>query len=250
MDPFIEDQRWRDFHTTFTTMIREFLIPRVRPRYVIDVEEYVYPSKDSDSYKLIEPDVSIVDRGIRDAPIATDAGSTTLTMEPDVYTLPLPSRIRQPYLNICDKESRKVVTVIELLLPWNKTGGIGQNAYLNKRFNIFATPANLVELDLLRVGERLPTVEPLQSGDYYAFVCRRARIPKVDVYSWTLRQPMPRIPVPLDEDDPDVPLDLQTVFDSTYDRAGYDYRLDYSRRLVPSLDDASTRWLQEQLIKK
>ncbi len=42
MDPFIEGQRWRDFHTTFITVIREMLTPRVRPRSVVEVEEYVY----------------------------------------------------------------------------------------------------------------------------------------------------------------------------------------------------------------
>ncbi len=35
MDPFIEGQAWQDFHTTFITVLREQLIPQVRPRYVV-----------------------------------------------------------------------------------------------------------------------------------------------------------------------------------------------------------------------
>ena len=34
-----------------------------------------------------------------------------------------------------------------------------------------------------------------------------------------------RSPIPLTDGDPDVSLDLQTVFTTTYDRAGYDYAL-------------------------
>ena len=55
-----------------------------------------------------------------------------------------------------------MVTVIELLSPWNKTPEAGLAEYLAKRTNVLYSTANLVELDLLRGGERLPTVDPLQ----------------------------------------------------------------------------------------
>jgi hypothetical protein len=37
MDPFIEGQRWQDFHATLITIVREMLMPQVRPRYVVEV---------------------------------------------------------------------------------------------------------------------------------------------------------------------------------------------------------------------
>ncbi|NUQ64118.1 MAG: DUF4058 family protein [Pirellulales bacterium] len=37
--------------------------------------------------------------------------------------------------------------------------------------------------------------------------------------AWTLRDQLPAIPIPLAQDDPDAPLDLQTAFTTTYDRA-------------------------------
>ena len=212
MDPFIEGQRWRDFHTTFITVIREMLTPRVRPRYVVEVEEYVYLARaEEDPDRLIEPD---------------------------------PARFRQSHLTIRTRQSQNVVTVIELLSPWNKTAGEGRLEYLVKRSNIFCTPANLVEIDLLRGGQRLPTREPLAPADYYAFVCRKEQLPKVDVYGWTLQQPLPSIPIPLAGDDPDVVLDLQAALTTTYDRAGYDYALDYRRAVEPALETSTDAWVR------
>ena len=65
---------------------------------------------------------------------------------------------------------------------------------------------------MLRGGERLPTIDPLQDGDFYAFVCRPRLRPELDVYAWTLRDPLPTLPIPLAQGDPDVPLDLQAAF--------------------------------------
>lgn len=52
-----------------------------------------------------------------------------------------------------------------------------------------------------------------------AFVCRKEGLPQVEVYAWTLRRPLPAIPIPLADGDPDVPLDLQAAFTTAYDRA-------------------------------
>jgi hypothetical protein len=53
--------------------------------------------------------------------------------------------------------------------------------------------------------------------------------------------------VPLLGDDPDVSLDLQVAFEAAYDRAGYDYSLDYRRPVEPPLSDADAAWVQEVL---
>src|SRR5207244_2356124 len=100
---------------------------------------------------------------------------------------------------------------------------------LEKRDELLQSSSHLVELDLLRGGERLPTVEPLPAGDHYAFVSRAPARPKVAVYAWPLRHPLPAIPIPLAGGDPDAFLDLQAAFTSAYDRALYSYSLDYRR---------------------
>jgi hypothetical protein len=248
MDPFLEGQRWRDFHTTFVTVIREMLTPQVRPRYVVEVEEYVYLAReDEDPERLIEPDVALVEVG--EGPLAGLRSPSAIgsPVAPVIHTVPVPKRYRQAFLTIRNRQLQNVVTVIELLSPWNKTPGEGRNEYLVKRSNVFYTPAHLVELDLLRGGQRLPTREPLEAGDFYAFVCRKERSPQVEVYVWTLRDPLPIIPIPLAGDDPDVPLDLQGAFTTTYDRAGYDYAVDYRRPIEPPLDPSGADWVRSIL---
>lgn len=248
MDPFIEGQRWRDFHTSFITVIREMLTPQVRPRYVVEVEEYVYLAREEkDPDRLIEPDLSVVDTGLEPVTGTSGPARFACSITPVLHTVPLPQRYRQTFLTIRDRQWQNVVTVIELLSPWNKAAGEGRNEYLVKRSNIFYTPAHLVELDLLRGGQRLPTREPLEPADFYACVCRKERLPQVEVYAWTLRQPLPTVPVPLAEEDPDVPLDLQAAFTTAYDRAGYDYALDYHRPVDPPLGPSQADWVRSIL---
>ncbi|MGO8746646.1 MAG: DUF4058 family protein [Thermoguttaceae bacterium] len=248
MDPFIEGQRWKGFHTWFITVLGQMLILKVRPRYTVEVEEYVYLARgNEDPDRLLEPDLAVAETGSGAAIRSQGPAGTAAVIQPVVHTVPVPKRFRQAFLSIRNRQSQNVVTVIELLSPWNKTAGEGRNEYLVKRSNVFYTPAHLVELDLLRGGERLPTREPLQSADFFAFVCRKERLPKAEVYAWKLRQPLPTIPVPLADDDPDVPLDLQAAFTTTYDRAGYDYALDYHLPIEPPIDPATADWVRSVL---
>ena len=144
-------------------------------------------------------------------------------------------QLRQPYLVIRTRRGETVVAVIELLSPWNKKKDSGVAEYLAKRANVLKSSASLVELDLLRGGQRLPTTRPLQGGDYYAFITRPASRPQVDVYGWRLQDPLPTIPIPLAENDTEVHIDLQAAFTTTYDRAGYAYSLHYDSSHQPRL---------------
>jgi len=240
MDPFIEQQCWEGFHTRFVTALGDALVPKVRPRFVVDVETYVYLTDESGQTEVaIAPDVHVADT---EQWQPREEAATTVVPRPSVLTLPAQVRIRQHYLTIEDRRNRQVVTVIEMLSPWNKAAGDGQKEYLNKRQNVLAALGNVVEIDLLRRGTRLPTVEPLPKADYYAFICRKARLPKVEVYDWTLRNPLPKIPIPLADGDSDTVLNLQSVFGETYDRAGYDYAIDYTQDVQPPLTENDAAW--------
>lgn len=69
-----------------------------------------------------------------------------------------------------------------------------------------------------------------------------------EVYAWPPDRSLPTIPIPLTDGDPDVSLDLQTVFTTTYDRAGYDYALHYDRSVAPPLNESQLVWSQQRLI--
>jgi hypothetical protein len=135
-----------------------------------------------------------------------------------------------------------------VLSPLNKRrGSAGRWKYLRKRAAVLESAAHLVELDLLRRGARLPTREPLPPGDYYAFVSREQLRPMVAVYAWPLPHSLPPIPVPLAGNDSEATLDLQAVFSTVYDRAGYDYSLNYRRPVEPPLSETDAVWVQEQV---
>jgi hypothetical protein len=246
MDPFIESQKWADFHTRFITLLSELLMPRVRPKYFVDVEERVYVERDPDDPVMaIRPDAMVVD--VTREEHAAYATAATATAPVDCV-IPMPEETHEVYLTIRRKDLRTIVTVIELLSPANKRPGAdGFGQYLEKRLHVLASFSNLVELDLLRGGRRMPIVGKLPAGDFVATVARLRRRPHAEAYVWSLKQRLPFIPIPLADPDPDVPLDLQEVFQLVYDRAGYDYSLDYHEPPDPPLDPARAAWVQQVL---
>ena len=248
MDPFIESDEWEDFHANIISGIQAALIPSLRPDYLVRSERRVYVEHPFDDPQLIRPDLTVVRPAGRRSPRRGSSESATAVLEPVECTLPGPIEVREKYLVIRKLHSAEVVTVIEVLSPSNKrSGGEGRDEYLAKRDEVLQSRTNLVELDLLRGGARLPTVEPLPVGDYYAFVCRVGRRLHADVYAWPLPHRLPPIPIPLSPGDREASLDLQAVFDSVYDRAGYDYSLDYRQPIQPSLDKANAKWVREIL---
>jgi hypothetical protein len=250
MDPFIEGQVWRDFHTELITSVRAALMPVVIPRYVVRVEEYVYLTFLGEQHgNRIGPDTFLAERGGPSIP--TDrarATTSSVTLEPITLTLPRFQEETQVYLTIRDRESQDVVTVIEILSPTNKnSSNDGHRQYLEKRAKVIRSPAHLVEIDLLRGGERLPTVEALPPADFYAFISRKPRRPSVDVFTWSLRDVLPNLPVPLANDETDAVLNLQEALTVAYDRAYYSYSLNYTAPAEPPLNDDDNAWAREIL---
>ena len=164
------------------------------------------------------------------------------------HLVPMPDEQREAYLVVRDRETMEVVTVIETLSPANKRpGSRGRSEYLSKREMVFQSSTHLVELDLLRGGDRLPMTDRLPPGDYYAIVSREERRPRAEVYAWPLLHALPTIPIPLKRGDADVSLELQTVFTTVYDRARYHLSVDYSAELDPPLDETVHQWLRERI---
>jgi hypothetical protein len=245
IDPYIESQRWSGFHVTAIGVLLEMLVPMVRPRYVVDPEERIYLHFE-DETRVVRPDLFVADKP--NAPARPETATATALAEPITITLPIPEEHRERRLAIRNREDHTLVTVIELLSPSNKrAGSLDQASYLEKRNDVLKAGASLVELDLLRGGERMPSDEPLPPADYYAIVCRAKEFPRASAFAWTLRQSLPTIHIPLAEGDPDVHLDLQTVYSTVYDRAGYDYSLDYAVAVEPPLTEEDRSWADEIL---
>src|SRR5262245_33283918 len=98
---------------------------------------------------------------------------------PEQYDAYLGARVnpdspRETFIEILHKPDRNLVTVLELLSPANREQP-GRTEYLAKRRAILYQMVNLVELDLLRAGRRIPSQVPLPPGDYYYLVARADR---------------------------------------------------------------------------
>jgi hypothetical protein len=246
MDPYIEGQEGDDFHTRLLTQLADLLTPRLLPRYVARLERRVYLEHAPEGPpRGARPDlVVIADRtrhGTREAGAAAAVIKAPLTV-----TLPLPEEAQEVYLEIRRPETGQLITVVELLSPSNKRrGSDGHRAYLEKREAVLRSAVHLVEIDLLRGGERLPVLEELPAADYFAIVSRADRRPYAGLWPVRLRERLPEIPIPLAGEDPDAPLDLQAALDAVYDRAGYAYSLRYDREPEPSLNDEDAAWAAE-----
>ena len=89
-----------------------------------------------------------------------------------------------------------------------------------------------------------PGMDPfLEAQTWPDFHVRQA-----EIYPWRLRDPMPAIPIPLKREDGEVTLNLQEVFDTVYERAGYDYSIHYDRLADLRFEEADQRWAKELLL--
>jgi hypothetical protein len=107
--------------------------------------------------------------------------------------------------------------------------------------------ANLVEIDLLRGGDRMPMLDPLPASPYYVLVSRQEQAPLCRVWRADFDQPLPSAPIPLTRPDPDLTVALQPLVDLIYERSRYAQDIDYSRPLTPPLATTEASWLRARL---
>jgi len=247
MDPFLEDPiEWPDFHSSFINELRTHLAPAVSSNFVVRIEERVYITHqfDDPGFSYLIPDV-VVTRGQLE-PAPSHPGFLRIK-QPVMFEELYEEEIHDTYIEIRDKRSRQVVTAIELLSPANKVkNSRGREQLIEKRKSLHRAGVHYLEIDLLRAGERKQ--EAVGRSDYLVL-----SLPGDGArwYVWYIdvRDPLPTIGVPLTPEYADVPLDLQAVFNETYDRAYYANSLDYTQTIpFPRLKPADEAWVQEQIV--
>ena len=97
-------------------------------------------------------------------------------------------------VEIRSTDGRRLVTAIEILSPTNKRGD-GRKEYLTRRMRILRSMAHLLEIDLLRKGQRVPMQQALPDKSYFVFLSRAEERPLSDVWPITLHQTLPAVPV-------------------------------------------------------
>jgi hypothetical protein len=238
MNPYLERPGvWNDFHLTLIPILRELLLPQVRPAYFIKLDEHLYIHEPSgDDHRL----AGRGDLNVTREPATDRLSAATAVIEAPVRgRVPVPDYERQPFLEIRDRDNEEVVTVIELLSPSNKSPGKDREHYLAKRDEILWSGVHLVEIDLLRAGRR-PPIEGLPPCAYYVMVSRAEPRPDVGLWPVGLRDALPPVPVPLRDPHPDARLDLQAALHQAYDSAGYDNI--YRHAIDPPLSADDAGW--------
>jgi uncharacterized protein DUF4058 len=249
MDPFIESRRiWSDFHLDLAAEIRAHLNARIQPGYYATAVTYV-------TYDVIEvaqsepravsPDVSVWRTDLR---VPTPGTMAVIDLPPVQSMVPLEVPLRFARVEVREAGADTLVTAIEILSPINKRPGRERQKYLRKRRELLRSEVHVMELDLLRGGERSPLETSLPPAPYYVTLARLDHRPYVDVWPIQLAARLPVLPVPLSAPDPDVPLDLGAIVQAVYERGGYATRIDYRQPVpAPPFESEQQAWVENLL---
>jgi hypothetical protein len=251
MDPWLEDEEvFPNLHERLTVFLQNALNAVLPAGYVATTRNRVWV----DPELRREPDVSVFGRDRNGHPPSADASLAVAALSRTgfltVSDVPVPEPREEPYLEIRSNKGKRLVTAVEVLSRSNKKpGDSGRTAYLQKQNEYLASSVNVVEIDLLRTGahttafpaDRLPG---RGAYDYHVSIL----VPTAPQYHFfaPIRLPdrLPTIPTPLDWDVQPVAVDLQAVFDQSYDGGGYPELIDYRQPCDPPLTPDQQAWAE------
>lgn len=252
MDPYLEGHLWPDVHHDLASKIREQLTPKLRPNYVARIEVYMVTDDDPlAEVGIMYPDVEIVrsqQPGSPSTPAGVEQVAGAAVAPPAPVELPLlaPVPVRIASVEIRDTAKSALITSIEILSPVNKRGQ-GLARYREKRQKLMEAEVHLLELDLLRRGQRLLSAQAIPASAYRVTLTR-APAKKVEIWPLALSDSLPLLPIPLRSPDADVVLDLNQALQAVYEAAAYELTIDYTTSPPPPpLSDEEAVWLTAHL---
>ncbi len=254
MDPYLEHY-WGDVHQALITYARDQLQADLPSDLRARVGERVFVESATGSERSIYPDLRVMEVRPRQGRALAVSKTAAVVAEPLRFRLS-DEPVTQGYIEIIDVATqRRVVTVIEVLSLSNKVHGPGRVLFQQKQQECKDAGVNLVEIDLLRSGPWVLTIEehrvpPSHRTAYRVSVYRAEEVPIGEFYAVPLRERLPVIKVPLRPKDDDVELDLQPLIDQCYHNGGYDEDINYQGEPDPPLDPADARWADALLRKK
>jgi hypothetical protein len=246
MDPYLEHPvLWESVHARLIVAIANQIQPKLDPRYIASIEERVF----IEGPQRRIPDVWIqkVDTGREMAPLAEGESDTAVIVEVEDL------EIREGRVEILDSyNDMRLVALIEVVSPTNKAAGPGRVSYRAKQKETLVRDCHLVEVDLLRHGRHavaIPEwrVKPLKPFDSLCCVSRWPARNRFELYPRPLRQRLPRVRIPLADDDPDAILDVQAAVEQVYKDGRYARRLRYDKKCQPRLSAKDQAWANERI---
>jgi hypothetical protein len=252
VDPWLESRDlWPNFHSLMITMMALDLNQSLPPEYAAVTNERLYIME---ADRIIVPDGAIQ----RDTIPQNQQRSRSAVLdidEPETLTIPSYTA-REGFIEILAVGNPShVVTVIELLSPTNKTPGArGQREYLTKQDQVLNENLNLLEIDLLRGGAHTvaaPYASLAERGawDYLICLCREGRRSEYQYWPVQLRNPLPRILVPLSDERDDVSLNIQSLCDQAYVGGRFWNLIHYDTEPPAPLSPQDRAWANDLLRK-
>ncbi|VTS03743.1 Uncharacterized protein OS=Oscillatoria nigro-viridis PCC 7112 GN=Osc7112_3026 PE=4 SV=1: DUF4058: DUF4058 [Gemmata massiliana] len=178
-------------------------------------------------------------------------GTRTYVSEMPLFTSIIREQFAEEYIEIRNRTDGKLVTLLEVVGPANKTTPAGRQAYLDARQQAVAQRAGIVEIDLIMQGKPMLTYsrDGLPEYDYAVTVTRSNAPDRYEIYTSTLQKKLPKFKLPLAADDRDALLDLQAAFARAYDLGTFSSQIDYKNAPPPDVPftDAHRTWSDELL---
>ncbi|HEY1860875.1 MAG TPA: DUF4058 family protein [Gemmataceae bacterium] len=214
MDPYLEDrQLWPVFQQSLVRCLDKMLQPGLMDRYRQRVNQRHYATEQA------------------------------------LFTSIIREEHQEEFIEIRQRGDGRVVTLIEVVSPANKTTAAGRRAYLDKRKAGRSAGANLVEIDLVLQGQ--PMLEYSRDGlpewDYAVSVTRSTQPERYEIYTATLQKRLPKFRLPLAADDRDQFIDLHQAFTKCYDQGDFAAKVNYAAAPSVSLEEEDRQWLEELL---
>lgn len=246
MDPYTEARHlWKGIHTQLIGELSTHLLPPLlAPAYYVDVE----PSLQVQNGQSLFPDLQVMTTHRSPSPKPSGWAMPVAEATMQLTTVPeLEEDEEERAIYIRESSSEQLVTVIEILSYSNKTRGIDKFArYMAKRRDLLNSGVHLVEIDLLRWGQRV--VEQLPDQPYHILITRADEQPQGRVWSFGLAEAIPTTPLPLLDQDEHVPLPLHAAYQTIYQARNFRSRLDYMVDPEPPLSPEQRKFIAEQLM--
>jgi len=214
MDPYLEaDKLWPAFQHQMIACLYQVLLPGLVDRYRARINQRSY-----------------------------------LTEQP-LFTSIIREQHLEEFIEVRQRSDNRLVTLIDMVSPINKTRSQGRSAYLESRKQARSQNASVVEIDLVLQGQPMLDYsrEGLPEWDFAITVTRCTQPERYEIYTTTLQKRLPRFKIPLASDDRDTVLDLQATFSRCYDQANFSAQIDYKMDPPLKLKDTDRKWLGDAL---
>ena len=214
MDPYLEEEkRWPAFQPLVVHALYQMLLPGLMDRYRARVGEREY------------------------------------TSEQALFTSIVREEHKEAFIEVRQRSDGRMVTLIDIVSPANKTTQVGKQMYLDKRREARTGNSNIVQVELVVPGQPLLDYsrEGLVDWDYAVTVTRCTQPDRFEIYTATLQKRLPRFRMPLAADDRDTVIDLQAAFARSFDQGDFISQINYAKDPTVRTTEEQRQWIDERL---